>query len=317
MSMKWLRANSPLKSIVIKPMKSSIAIVGCGKVGTTLGLYLADAGYPIAGLGCKSIASAKQAADLLKTDRFSDAPWQITPKADIVFITTPDGIIADACDQIAQQGGFSAGSIVLHCSGALPSSVLASAKKSGAHIGSLHPLQSFAAYPTGPADMDNSPFNGIVAAIEGDPEAVEVAGRMAGDLGAKVYTIQTEGKTLYHASAVVASNYLVALLDLAFKLLQAAGMAQKDAFDLMRPLIDGTLANIGRVGIPQALTGPIVRGDTTTVAQHVAAIKEQIPELSDLYRQLGYQTIAVALAKGDIDPAMAAKLKATLVDTEK
>jgi predicted short-subunit dehydrogenase-like oxidoreductase (DUF2520 family) len=294
-------------------MKPSIAIVGCGKVGTTLGLYLLKAGYPLVGVGSKSMASAKKAAGLLGDAPFTDAPWEITPEADVVMITTPDGVIAEACDQIAANDGFREGTIVLHCSGALPSSELVSAKKATAFIGSLHPLQSFAAYPVGPVGDATNPFSGIIAAIEGDPQAVVVARAMAADLGAEAYTIKTEAKTLYHAAAVVASNYLVALIDLAFKLIGAAGIAQKDAFNVLRPLIDGTLANIGRVGIPQALTGPIVRGDTATVKQHVEAIKDQTPDLFDVYQQLGRQTIAVAVAKGDIDQDVADKLATALL----
>ena len=104
-------------------MGFSFCIVGCGKVGKALGKFLAAAGYDAVGTASKSLSSAKEAADLLKTDRYSDIPWEITPSADVVLITTPDGVIADTCHLIAENKGFKPGCVVLHCSGALPSSV--------------------------------------------------------------------------------------------------------------------------------------------------------------------------------------------------
>ena len=290
-------------------MKPSFAIVGCGKVGTALGIFLSKAGYPLAGVASKSLSSATRTAKILKTEQFSTTPWDITPKADIVFITTPDGVIAEACESIAHKHGFREAGVVLHCSGALPSTLLAPAKACGAVIGSLHPLQSFASIPEKGA---SNPFGDIIAAVEGEPQALEVARQAAIDLGAVCYTIRTDAKTLYHAAAVVASNYLVGLLDLAFKLIEEAGIAREDAFNVLRPLIDGTLANINNIGIPAALTGPIARGDVNTVEQHVTAIGEKAPDLSALYKQLGDYTIDIACAKGGLTDNAAEKLKRLL-----
>ena len=104
-------------------------------------------------------------------------------------------------------------------------------------------------------------------------------------------SVKTDGKMLYHASAVVASNYLVTLLGLAFKLIGKAGIADRDAYTVLKPLIMGTLGNVENVGIPAALTGPISRGDVQTVAQHLDEMKSKSPELMFLYRALGLHTI--------------------------
>ena len=116
-------------------MGCSFAIVGCGKVGKALGKFLAAAGYDAVGTASKSRSSAKEAADLLNTGRYSDIPWEITPSADVVLITTPDGAIADTCRLIAENKGFKSGCVVLHCSGALPSTILSSAGRCGAFQG--------------------------------------------------------------------------------------------------------------------------------------------------------------------------------------
>jgi predicted short-subunit dehydrogenase-like oxidoreductase (DUF2520 family) len=288
-------------------MKPSIAIIGCGRVGTSLALWLSKAGYPIAGLASKTLSSARNAAELTQTTRYSQVNWDITPKADVVFITTPDGIISDACALISQKKGFRENSVVLHCSGAHPSTILSSAKDCRAIIGSMHPLQSIAAVKT-----ENNPFKDIIISVEGEDRAVETAREIASTLGATSYTIKTEGKMLYHASAVVASNYLVTLLGLAFKLIGKAGVANEDAYSVLKPLIQGTLGNIENVGIPSALTGPISRGDIKTVEQHLDAMQTQTPELVSLYGALGIHTIDIARAAGTLSDESAKKLKDVL-----
>jgi len=285
-------------------MKPSFAIVGCGKVGTVLGKFLAAAGYRPAGLASKSLSSAEKAAQIIGTDYFNQIPWEITKKADVVFITTPDNAIADTCNSIAENAGFGKDAVVLHCSGVLPSTILSSAKRCGASVGSMHPLQSFAS-----AEIKQNPFQDIIISVEGDAAAVNAAGKIATDLGATCLTIQTEAKTLYHASAAVASNYLVTLLDLALRLIEVSGISGPDAVNVLKPLIEGTLANVERVGVIKALTGPIVRGDVETVEKHIQEIGSKKPELLSLYKTLGFHTIDIASAGGTLSEEVTQKLK--------
>lgn len=283
-------------------MKLSFAIVGCGRVGTALAKYLAEAGYTPAGLASKSPASAKRIADLIGASGFSNVLWEAAKKADIVFITTPDGAIKSVCDIISEKKGFKSGSVVFHCSGALSSTELTSAKTCGAYIGSMHPLQSFAS-----TEYEFNPFSGIVTSVEGDGEAVEAAKHVAEDLGSHCVTIKTEAKMLYHASAVVASNYLVTLLDLSFSLIELAGVTGEDALKGLKPLIEGTISNIEKMGIRNALTGPIARGDIRTIEKHLSEIGSKTPRLLSLYRTLGLYTVEIAKAKGTLsDPVIEA-----------
>ncbi len=278
-------------------MKPSIAIAGCGKLGTTLGKHLSEKGYPLVGMSCLSATSCDAAADILNIKNVSQSAWDITGDADIVFITTPDGKIEGACNEIADHGGFRKGAIVLHCSGSLPSTILSSAKKCGAITGSAHPLQSFAS-----ARLSGNPFEGIIMAVEGEPEAIDMGKNIADDLGSVFIKILTESKTLYHASAVVASNYLVALVGFAFELIGKAGIAEKDAMSVLKPLITGTLTNIEKVGVVKALTGPIARGDIETVDSHLGEIRKQLPGLVDMYNILGKYTVGVAEKREELDP---------------
>jgi predicted short-subunit dehydrogenase-like oxidoreductase (DUF2520 family) len=174
-------------------------------------------------------------------------------------------------------------------------------------VGSLHPLQSFAA----PALAEN-PFAGIVMTGEGDAAALDAARRVAAALEAEFVGIATATKTLYHAAAVVASNYLVALLGVAADMLATCGLPQSEALRVLLPLVRGTLHNIERVGVPQALTGPIERGDHDTVRRHCRDMVRLRPDLLDLYRQLGAYTLKLAAAKGGLDAASQAALQALL-----
>ena len=280
-------------------MKPSIGIVGCGRMGTALAKTLAGKGYPIAGVSRLHITSAQRLAELCGISDATERPWEITRKAVVVFLSTPDGVIESVCESISQHNGFSPEAVVLHCSGAHASTILASARKSGTAIGSMHPLQSFAA-----VDISQNPFKGIRIAIEGDSGAVSAADQMARDLEAYPLQIITAGKPLYHAAAVVASNFLITLMGAAFRLIQQAGVSPEEAFSVLKPLIEGTLANIDRVGVGQALTGPVVRGDVQTVETHIRAIGETMPELLPFYRCLVHYTAIQAAEGNRISPDM-------------
>ncbi len=266
--------------------------------------YLTKGGYVSAGLASKSLDSAKRVADLIGTSGFSTVLWEAAKKADIVFITTPDGAIKSACDSISKKKGFKAGSVVLHCSGGLSSTELMSAKTCGANIGSMHPMQSFAS-----TEYEFNPFSGIVTSVEGDREAVDAAKHVTEDLGSHCVTIKTEAKMLYHASAVVASNYLVTLLDLSLSLIKLAGVTGEDALRGLKPLIEGTISNVEKMGIQNALTGPIARGDIQIIEKHLSEIGSKTPQLLSLYKTLGLYTVEIAKEKGSISEAVRKRLK--------
>ena len=303
-------------------MKPSFSVIGCGKVGKALAKQLSEVGYQAVGFSSRSIFSARQAAEIAGAGECCfENSWDAAKVADIVFITTPDDAIRASCRLIVENNGFSENTVVLHCSGALASTELSSIKTSktmpDVMIGSMHPLQSFAAVQTGPS---GNPFANIIMAVEGDPLAVEEARVIAVDLGAKPFTIKTEGKILYHAAAVVASNYLVTLMDLAIKLMAASGVSESEAFEILKPLIKGTLNNIETTGIPDALTGPIARGDVGIVEKHVQAIRsmtdkkaaKNFNEMAEYYSMNGLETIKVALAKGTLSEDAAKKLRQIL-----
>ncbi len=262
-------------------MKPLIAIVGCGKVGSALGVVLSGKGYRFSGMASRSIDSARRLAERCGVERFTSEPWAVTREAQVILLTTPDDALSIVCDQLAQKDGIEPGAIVLHCSGAHPSTVLSSAKDRGAWIGSMHPLQSFPS-----TEISGNPFEGIEITVEGDEAACSVARNLVADLGGNAISIGTETKPLYHAAAVAASNFLVTLIDMALHLNEAAGIPYEQGFSPLKPLISATLKHIEAIGPQAALTGPVVRSDIKTIEAHLCSMNVHVPQWLPLYRSL-------------------------------
>ncbi len=285
-----------------------IAIVGAGVVGTALAVLLREKGYKIAGIASRREESLQKANSLLGGDvQTSTTPSQITPEADIVFITTSDGAIQDVCDAIARDGGFRSGQIVVHTSGALPSTILASAQQKGALIASVHPLQSFADVKQAVKILPASIFN-----LEGDVDAIAVLKALVEQLGGKPITIQTVNKPLYHAAAVLACNFFVTLVYLSYQLFEAIELTQEVAAEALLPLIKGTVNNIEHLGPVKALTGPIARGDVGVIKGHLEALKMVDPRYKEIYRAISRLTVEIGIKKGTLRMENAEQIMALL-----
>lgn len=283
--------------------KPSVAVVGCGKVGSALALLLKERGYPVVAVASRSPGPAQKLARSLDCSAY-DRPWEATLKADLVFITTPDREIAPVSELIARQGGFRSGQVVAHTSGAHASSELHGVREAGALAVSIHPLQSFADVAGARENLPGSYF-----ALEGDEAAIPVARQVVDDLQGHAFIIKAEDKPLYHAAACIASNYLVSLMHLATSVYGRFGLSRREAFEALYPLVRGTINNIRRVGPVEALTGPVARGDVPTIAGHLPALDRVGNRESRLYRLLGLYTIQVAREKGSIDAGQARQLE--------
>lgn len=286
------------------------SIIGCGRVGVCLSVFLEKNGFAVAGFFSRSESSAQFARKMTGKGQVYPDALSAVKAAAIVFITTPDTQIQPVCESLALAGGFRAGQTVFHLSGALSSDILRSAADAGAGIGSIHPLQAFAPYEEGQAN----PFEGINMSVEGSPEAVTLGHQIVAALAARSFAIPTEAKTLYHASAVVASNYLVTLEHFALQLLMETGLDEARAYEILEPLIQGTLANIKARGSVAALTGPVARGDDEIVSRHLRDIDRQKPEFSRLYRLLGRHTLAIAGQGPGLNKAAEEKLSRLFAD---
>jgi predicted short-subunit dehydrogenase-like oxidoreductase (DUF2520 family) len=190
---------------------------------------------------------------------------------DVVLLCVPDTAIADTSRCLAPGRAW-----VGHVSGATPLAALAPHERRF----SLHPLQTFAEPSGDPAQLAMQ-FDGAWAAISGETdEALAVARELAETLGLQPFELADSDRTLYHAGAVFASNYLVTLQRAAVRL----GVPAEGLVPLMRGTIDHGFE----------LTGPIARGDWATVEAHKQAIRARRPELEQLYETLAEATAAIA-----------------------
>jgi predicted short-subunit dehydrogenase-like oxidoreductase (DUF2520 family) len=286
----------------------TVAIIGAGRVGSSVGFLLKRAGYAVTAVAARTTTAAEKAGAFIGGGEPLADVIKAASKAEIVFITTPDRDIREVCDTVATGGGLKSGSLVVHMSGAHSLDLLNAARTAGSSRAVIHPLQSLASREQGIKNLPGSYFR-----IEADPGALktakEIVKALGGiELGMPKWSSDKESAALYHAGAVAVSNYFVALVDYGLKFYQALGADKKDALKAVLPLIRGTLNNIETLGIPDALTGPIMRGDTQTVRDHLDAMQKRTPELMGLYKELARQTVSVARDKGSISAETAEEL---------
>jgi predicted short-subunit dehydrogenase-like oxidoreductase (DUF2520 family) len=140
------------------------------------------------------------------------------------------------------------------------------------------------------------------------PRAVQAAEALARDLGMRPFHIASKAKPIYHASAVFASNYFVVVEAVAQRLLRHAGLSDAEAWQALRPLVEGTLDNLTRQEPLAALTGPVARGDAATIRRHLESLTQ---DDAGLYRALGRAALELAQKRG-MDEATAARVAVAL-----
>jgi predicted short-subunit dehydrogenase-like oxidoreductase (DUF2520 family) len=227
----------------------------------------------------RSVARAAEAAGIaVRLTAGDDAPGACTGAA-AALLCVPDDAIAALCSRIAPDTPPLMG----HVSGATTLDALASATEHGAAAFSVHPLQTF---PDGETPLDGTPA-AIAGATGG---SLAYAGSLAEALGMRPFEVPEESRAAYHAAAAIASNLLVALEESAAELL--ARIDFEDGRELLAPLVLRTAANWAERG-PEALTGPIARGDRETVERHRAALAETAPDLLPAYDALAERAEAI------------------------
>ncbi len=270
-------------------MTRTLTIIGCGKVGQTLArLWHLNDTFAIGDVLNRSVESARSAVQFIGAGRVVAGFDDLGP-ADFVLIAPPDDQIAACSAALAASGCLTKNSIVFHCSGALPSSILEQALHAGAAIASVHPIRSFAQ----PEKVVRA-FAGTYCGVEGDQRAIDLLNPLFTAVGAHFVHIDRQKKTLYHAGAVFASNYMVTLLDTAVQTYVEAGMSRDDALKIMATLVRETAENVLQSGPEQALTGPVSRGDVGTVVRQYRAVRKWHRGYGNLYRQLGKLTRKLA-----------------------
>lgn len=263
-------------------------IIGAGNLGKTLGfLFRQKEIFKIGGVLNTTYDSALSAVHFIG-DGTACVSMVDLPPADFTFITTPDDCIQTLCEALSRQTLLKKKSMIVHCSGVLASDILSSAKKHDCYTASVHPMRSFA----NPA-LSITQYDGTYCAIEGDEIAIQNLNDLFNRMGSVSYAIDRNKKALYHASGVFASNYLVTLAQQALSCLESVGIEKEMAMGIITHLMKGTVSNLESTLSPDlSLTGPIKRGDSSTIKKHMDAF--QNPAQKKLYIDLGKATVPIA-----------------------
>ncbi len=280
-----------------------IGIIGAGKVGISLGYVLRSNGVDVEGISDVTPHALDTAREFLGTDTlYTRDNIRIVDACDVIAIAIQDRLIGEAAQSIAQKAGDLSGKLFFHTSGADSSSILKPLEEKGAHVGSLHPLQTF---PDIESAINVLPDTSIF--IEGDDRARDVLHFVGENLGAKVYVISGEDKVYYHLAAVFVCNLFSALMQAGADIMEKINIE----FEPFIPIIRATMKNIETRGPLAALTGPIIRGDDKTISSHLTAMSG-LPMHREMYIVLSKMALRMAKERGALDNDEAEKIRRIL-----
>lgn len=275
--------------------KPTLGFVGAGKVGHTLARLWYAQGYVVRAIYSRTSEHAQALATQVQAEVVPSAA-DVIQTADLTLLTVPDGAIktvaADAANGLPILGQRPR-KAVIHTSGVLSRDVLSPLAESGLMTGSLHPAFPFADVETAVAKLPGATFG-----LEAESDALKTwLGELIRAVNGQVFMIPPGGKAVYHSAFVFASNYMVTLYAIAEKLLLSLGAEREVADNALNRLLAGTVANLSRQGIPNALTGPLVRGDAETIKLHMEALMAVDGEFALLYTQLARLSLPMLEAR--------------------
>ena len=279
-------------------------MIGAGRVGTAVAVLLARAGHHVAAVSGRGATTERAAAWLPGVPVLPAA--ETAALGDLLLLGVPDDALGTVVAELARAGTVPSGSWVTHLSGATGLDVLLALRERGARRLATHPLQTF-------PDVDGAirTLPGCrIAVTADDDEGFTLGEWLASELGAAPFRLRDDLRPLYHAAAVFASNYLVATTAIAERLFAVAGVP--DPADAMHPLQMATLDNIARLGTAVALTGPAVRGDTTTITRNLDALERHAPDTVSAYVAMCRVALDLAVGAGRLSEAGRAAVAAVL-----
>ena len=271
------------------------SIVGGGRVGTALGFALTRKGWELAAIVDRDAAAARESRKIIGRGRATTDIRRAARGIQVLFICVPDDAIEAVAKKLARYGSGWSGRLVFHTSGLVTASALDPLRALGASVASLHPVQAFPGKKGG-ARL----FNGIYWGLEGDGAAVKAGRGIVKTLGGRSFILLEKDKPLYHAACSLASTAFISLEGAAAALLEEAGIPRNSAAAILLPLAQGTLQNVKELGLKNALTGPLVRGDVRTVRRHLEVLRSR-PLHLEIYKSLGRQ--ALGFISGGTVPA--------------
>lgn len=269
-------------------MTATIAVIGPGRVGTTLGLALAAAGYHVVAVAGRSAGNV---------DRFVAAVPSAVPAsavaaaraAELILLTVNDDALVAVARDLAAADAVSARTRWIHTSGRYGVAALRPITLAGGRVAACHPAQ------TVPTAKHPDALAGCAWAVTAERANLGWARQFVRMVDGDPVDVAEAARTRYHAALAVGSNGTAAVVSLARDLLLAAGVRAPERF--LGELVTRSAGNAARSGAA-ALTGPVRRGDADTVAAHLADLRVALPEAVPSYRALAELALAYARRAG-------------------
>jgi predicted short-subunit dehydrogenase-like oxidoreductase (DUF2520 family) len=273
----------------------TVSCIGAGRLGTTICRLLleqqSDIKISIGQVLNNSLESSLKAVDFIGDGSPAKDLDRLKP-ADLWLISTPDDAIQAVSETLAESGVLAPGNSVFHCSGSLSSKIIR-LPDSQCYRASVHPIHSFSN-----PQKSISTFAGSSCAVEGDEQAIKILNALFTAIGGQCFPLPSAKKALYHAATVMACNNLVALLDISKQMLAEADIDKTQQDQILNPLIRQTVDNyLNNTDAAACLTGPISRGDDSTVAAHLDALSPQ-RQWRNAYSVLGEAAVGIAQQQG-------------------
>lgn len=267
-----------------------LVLVGAGRVGTAVAELLRRRGHRVAGVSSRTPESASRAAQLLESPTFE--PFDL-PRCDLVLLGVADAAVEPVAARLSSQLG--ADTVVCHFAGSLGLEPLRSVVEVGAGACAMHPVQAVPDVAAGLARLPGSAW-GLTCSpgVSSWAEAL-----VTQELHGTPVQVAEAARRVWHAASVTMSNGIAALIATGESMLESIGVAEPAA--VLGPLADGTVANAAERGGAAALTGPVVRGETVTVAHHLQALRSGAPDLAHSYALVAELVLAAARRAGRVD----------------
>lgn len=282
-------------------MTERVLIVGAGQVGRGLFRAFRGSGIEVLGLhGRRSSAYTTSSGPL---------PSNLGNANTIVLSVRDDQIddaIGELINSIGGRNRIGSGTVIVHTSGSAEPELISRLSEFGLSGGTFHPMIPFANSERVP-DLLKHAWIGI----DGDDLARATSRRLAGHIGSRTLEIPPGGKGIYHAAAVMSSNFPVVLAAIASELLMSLGVPERSAQHAVQGLMDGAVENLADASPAEVLTGPIVRGETATLIHHLAALRNNA-EAKSVYKRLSLASLDLAARRG-LDPATIEEMRKALL----
>ena len=259
--------------------KERFVIIGGGRVGGVLAYHLQTAGFGVTGIVETSEQRRRRLQTLFPQIPLSqNLPSEWIPACDCLLICVPDDAIPALVQQLQAHRTFWKHHILAHTSGVLPASILQPLKTAFVYLASVHPIFSFSTRPPSQHSL-----GGVYFDLEGDREAVAWFRSVITRLGGRCLTVTARQKKAIHLASVFYSNFLVGLVEGAQQILKQAGLSPPFHLEPFLPLVQATLENLSTLPPIEALTGPLKRGDVSTVRAHLEWLRQHLPSWFPVY----------------------------------